>query len=88
MASTGQHARTFLQRLWNLGCSLKLAIALASAATLLIMGGSLVMHFNPAIFGDMEQDIMGRWLPQAWSQAPAAGCLDPTQRALRTAVRH
>jgi cytochrome c biogenesis protein len=49
---------------------LKLAIALASAATLLIMGGSLVMHYNPAIFTGMEQEIMGQWLPQAWSRAP------------------
>ena len=64
-----QH-KPFLQRLWSLACSLKLAIALATAATILIMGGSLVMHFNPAIFGGMEQEIMARWLPQAWSRAP------------------
>ena len=31
--------RTLSQRLWALGCSLKLAIYVASAATLLIMGG-------------------------------------------------
>lgn len=58
------------QRLWLFGCSLKLAIALASMATLLIMGGSLVMHFNPAVFAGMEEDIMARWLPLAWSRAP------------------
>lgn len=70
MASTDQQAKALLQRLWGFGCSLKLAITLASAATLLIMGGSLVMHFNPAIFASMEQEIMSRWLPQAWAQAP------------------
>ncbi len=58
------------QRLWALGCSLKLAIALASAATVLIMVGSLIMHYNPAIFGGMEQQVMGRWLPDAWDRAP------------------
>ena len=63
-------AKLFLLKLWAFGCSLKLAIALASAATLLIMGGSLVMHYNPAIFAGMEQETMGRWLPQAWSRAP------------------
>ena len=63
-------ARPLLSKLWALGCSLKLAIALASAAALLIMGGSLIMHFNPAIFAGMEEEIMGRWLPEAWSRAP------------------
>jgi hypothetical protein len=70
MTNTEQKSLSLLHRLWLLGCSLKLAIALASAATLLIMGGSLVMHFNPAIFAGMEEDIMARWLPWAWSQAP------------------
>jgi cytochrome c biogenesis protein len=59
------------RKLWDIGCSLKLAIALASVATLLIMLGSLVMHFNPEVFSDMEQDIMIRWLPQAWHRAPS-----------------
>lgn len=63
-------AKLLVQRLWSFGCSLKLAIALASAATLLIMGGSLVMHYNPAIFANMEQESMGRWFPEAWSRAP------------------
>lgn len=56
----------FFDKLWSLGCSLKLAIALASAATLLIMTGSLIMHFNPELFGNIEQDIMANWLPNAW----------------------
>ncbi len=70
MAATDLQSKSLLQRLWALGCSLKLAIALASAATILIMGGSLVMHFNPAVFGSMEEVVMSRWLPQAWAQAP------------------
>ena len=66
----GKPTRPFLLKLWALCCSLKLAITLASTATLLIMGGSLVMHYNPAIFADMEQEVMSRWLPQAWARAP------------------
>lgn len=65
-----QQKTSILQKLWALGCSLKLAIYLASMATLLIMGGSLVMHFNPRIFAGMEQEIMGIWLPWAWDKAP------------------
>lgn len=70
MPSNALTWKTSLSRLWALGCSLKLAIALASAATLLIMGGSLLMHFNPSVFGGMEQETMGRWLPRAFRQAP------------------
>lgn len=70
MTDTARKSISLLHRLWLLGCSLKLAIALASAATLLIMAGSLVMHFNPAIFAGMEEEIMAHWLPWAWSQAP------------------
>jgi hypothetical protein len=70
MEPIDQPPKSPLQSLWSLCCSLKLAIVLASIATILIMGGSLVMHFNPAIFAGMEQEIMSRWLPQAWAQAP------------------
>ncbi len=70
MYTSDQKSKTLLQKLWDLGCSLKLAIALASAATILIMGGSLVMHFNPEIFSGMEEEVMSRWLPRAWAQAP------------------
>lgn len=70
MTTSEQKSKPLWLRLWALGCSLKLAIALASVATLLIMGGSLVMHFNPRIFASMEQEVMSRWLPQAWQQAP------------------
>lgn len=70
MRPVEQQSKAFIQRFWELCCSLKLAIALASVATLLIMGGSLVMHFNPMIFASMEEEVMSRWLPQAWARAP------------------
>lgn len=70
MTFTDQTSKPLPLRFWSLCCSLKLAIALASAAAALIMGGSLVMHFNPAIFASMEQEIMAQWLPQALAQAP------------------
>lgn len=62
--------RTPLQRLWALGCSLKLAIYVASAATLLIMGGSLVMNAYPQIFGGMDTTTVNTWFAGAWHQAP------------------
>lgn len=70
MASMDQQSKSLCPRMWRFLCSLKLAIALASAATILIMGGSLVMHFNPAVFAGMEQEIMIRWLPHALERAP------------------
>lgn len=51
-----------LTRIWNLLCSLKLAIYLASIATLLLMGGSLFVPFNHQIFGNMDQVPFGQWL--------------------------
>lgn len=51
-----------LQRIWNLLCSLKLAIYLASIATLLLMGGSLLVPFNHQVFGNMDQVPFGEWL--------------------------
>ena len=62
--------RTLLQRLWSLGCSLKLAIYVASAATLLIMGGSLVMNAHPRVFGSMDHSTIGTWFAGAWQAAP------------------
>ena len=58
--------RTLLQRLWALGCSLKLAIYVASAATLLIMGGSLVMTRPAALFGGMDAATINAWFADAW----------------------
>jgi ResB-like family len=49
------------KRLWALCCSLKLAIVLASLATLLTMGGSLVIHFLPGVFGALDQHPLGEW---------------------------
>lgn len=61
---------SFPRRLWALGCSLKLAIWAASAATLLIMGGSLVMTAHPEIFGTMDASPIGSWFTGAWRLAP------------------
>lgn len=61
---------SLLRRLWRWGCSLKLAIYVASTATLLIMGGSLIMHRYPRVFGNLDQVLLGEWLERAWSQAP------------------
>lgn len=51
-----------LQKFWNLLCSLKLAIYLASISTLLLMGGSLYVPFNQRVFGNMDQLPFGEWL--------------------------
>lgn len=65
--------KTFLteNRIWKFCCSLKLAIVLASAATLLVMGGSLVMPGNPQIFSGMDNFTFGAWLTGVGSRAPA-----------------
>jgi len=52
---------SFSKRLWSLCCSLKLAIVLASGATFLAMAGSLVMHFNPNVFGGIDQQTLIDW---------------------------
>lgn len=51
-----------LSRIWHLCCSLKLAIYLASAVTLLLMGGSLLIPYNSDIFSSMDQMAMAEWL--------------------------
>lgn len=50
-----------LQRIWNLLCSLKLTIVLASAATLLTIGGSVMMIRYPKTFGMIDQMPLGAW---------------------------
>lgn len=60
-----------IARLWNLLCSLKLAIVLATAAVLALLAGSLRMPARPEIFGPMDQMALGEWLDRAWSHAPA-----------------
>lgn len=62
--------RTLWQRLWVFGCSLKLAIWVASATTALIMGGSLAMTANPRIFGGMDATTINAWFAGAWQRAP------------------
>ena len=54
-----------LKSIWRTCCSLKLAIILASIATLLGMGGSLVMHFNPAIFSGLDTTTLSEWTQRA-----------------------
>ncbi len=58
-------------RVWKLLCSLKLAIVLASAATLVVMGGSLVMPGNPQVFSGMDRTAFGAWLAEVAVNAPA-----------------
>ena len=55
---------------WKLFCSLKLAIVLASAVTLLTVGGSLLIPFNPRIFAALDSMPLGLWLSQIATQAP------------------
>jgi len=50
-----------LSRIWNFCCSLKLAIVLASLATLLAIGGSLLMHFNPQVFAGLDSLSLAEW---------------------------
>ncbi|PLX89290.1 MAG: hypothetical protein C0619_11515 [Desulfuromonas sp.] len=57
-----------VMRIWNLFCSLKLAIWLASIATLLLMGGSLLVPFNGRVFGSMDQVPFATWLSDTASK--------------------
>lgn len=59
-----------LNTIWRTCCSLKLAIVLASIATLLAMGGSLVMHFNPQVFGSLDATTLAEWTRQAGRPNP------------------
>ena len=62
--------KKLLKTIWAWGCSLKLAICIATVATLLIMGGSLIMHKHPEVFGPIDQMLMRDWLEGAWRRAP------------------
>lgn len=53
-----------IDRIWKFFCSLELAIVLASTATILAISGSLVMHFNPRIYENLESQPLGRWMAQ------------------------
>lgn len=59
-----------MRRLWSVLCSLKLAIVLASAATAVIMAGSLPMPANPRLFAIIDRVPMGEWLRTIAPQAP------------------
>jgi cytochrome c biogenesis protein len=51
-----------IARLWRFCCSLKVTIVLASAATLTVMGGSLLLPGNPRLFGNIDSLPLGAWL--------------------------
>jgi cytochrome c biogenesis protein len=61
---------TLLTKFWKFLCSLKLAVFLASGATLLIMGGSLVMHYHPQVFGAMDRMVLGDWFAAMGNRNP------------------
>jgi cytochrome c biogenesis protein len=57
--------------LWSFLCSLKLAIVLASCATLMAVGGSLLMPANPQVFNPLDEMILRDWLVEVVPQAPS-----------------
>lgn len=61
----------FVNKLWKLFCSLKLSIVLASLTTLLAIGGSILMPFNPRVFGGLDSMPLSIWLNEVAAQAPA-----------------
>lgn len=60
----------FPTRLWRLLTSLKLAIVLASAATVVIMAGSVLMPFNPGTFDRLDSLTLSHWLQHFGRAAP------------------
>ncbi len=58
----------FDNSVWKLLCSLKLTIVLASAVTLLAIGGSVLMPFRPQVFGSLDSMPLGLWLSQVASR--------------------
>ncbi len=61
-----------LKDFWKLCCSLKLAIVLATLATLTAFGGSLLMPSRPWIFADMDSVNLGEWLARQGRLHPGA----------------
>lgn len=55
---------------WKVLCSLKLAIVLASATTLMTICGSLLIPFNPQVFAGMDSMPLGIWVDKVASLAP------------------
>lgn len=64
--------RHLLKDFWKLCCSLKLAIVLATLATLTAFGGSLLMPSRPWIFADMDSVNLGEWLAHQGRQYQGA----------------
>ncbi len=58
-------------KVWKILCSLKLAIVLASMTTIVVIGGSLYMPFNPKVFGSMDNLTLAGWLTEFGAQSPA-----------------
>lgn len=59
-----------LIRIWKFCCSLKLAILLATLATFLLMGGSLLFPGNPQVFGVLDSMRLGQWLQNIAASSP------------------
>lgn len=55
---------------WKFLCSLKLSIVLASGTTLVVIGGSLLIPFNPQVFSGMDSMPLGLWIDRVASQTP------------------
>lgn len=60
----------FDNKIWKFLCSLKLSIVLASAVTLMAIGGSVLMPFNPRVFGSLDSMPLGLWLSQVATRQP------------------
>lgn len=59
-----------LSRLWSWLCSLKLAVVLASLATLTAIAVSLLIHFNPQVFATLDQFELRDWYAGFGRKAP------------------
>lgn len=60
----------FENKIWKLLCSLKLTIVLASTATLLAIGGSLLIPFYPRTFSSLDSMPLGVWLNNVAPHSP------------------
>lgn len=60
-----------ISRLWSWLCSLKLAVVLASLATITAIAVSLLIHFNPQVFATLDQFELSDWYTNFGSKAPS-----------------
>jgi cytochrome c biogenesis protein len=58
-------------KIWRFSCSLKLAVVLASLATLVLMAGSLMIPAHPRVFGALDQMPLGEWFTRVGNHVPA-----------------